>query len=78
MFQNNLAVNFIKEYSSDQPFLMVLAPPAPHEPFIPAVRHKDKYIGTKAKRTPNFNIPVNQVTIFVQRNNYFFQNNWDS
>ncbi|XP_018405495.1 PREDICTED: N-acetylglucosamine-6-sulfatase-like [Cyphomyrmex costatus] len=57
---NNLAVDFIKEYSGDQPFLMVLAPPAPHGPFTPAVRHKDKYIGTKAKRTPNFNVPVNQ------------------
>ncbi|XP_050459479.1 N-acetylglucosamine-6-sulfatase-like isoform X1 [Cataglyphis hispanica] len=57
---NNLAVNFINGYSDDQPFLMVLAPPAPHAPFTPADRHNDKYNGTKAKRTPNFNVPVHQ------------------
>ncbi|KAM0734278.1 N-acetylglucosamine-6-sulfatase [Formica fusca] len=57
---NNLAVDFINGYSDDQPFLMVLAPPAPHAPFTPADRHNDKYNGTKAKRTPNFNVPVHQ------------------
>ncbi|XP_070155513.1 N-acetylglucosamine-6-sulfatase isoform X1 [Polyergus mexicanus] len=57
---NNLAVDFINGYSDDQPFLMVLAPPAPHAPFTPADRHNDKYNSTKAKRTPNFNIPVHQ------------------
>lgn len=56
---NNLAVNFINGHD-DQPFLMVLAPPAPHAPFTPADRHNDKYNGTKAKRTPNFNVPVHQ------------------
>ncbi|XP_077256350.1 N-acetylglucosamine-6-sulfatase [Temnothorax americanus] len=57
---SNLAVDFIKGYSGNQPFLMVLAPPAPHAPFTPADRHNGKYNGTKAKRTPNFNIPVHQ------------------
>ncbi|KMQ96049.1 n-acetylglucosamine-6-sulfatase-like protein [Lasius niger] len=55
---SNLAVDFINGYSDDQPFLMVLAPPAPHAPFTPADRHNDKYNDTKAKRTPNFNVPV--------------------
>ncbi|NP_001153351.1 glucosamine (N-acetyl)-6-sulfatase precursor [Nasonia vitripennis] len=49
------AIDFLKTQKKDQPFLMVLAPPAPHEPFIPAPRHNDKYKGTKAKRTKNFN-----------------------
>ncbi|KAL0120010.1 hypothetical protein PUN28_007995 [Cardiocondyla obscurior] len=57
---NNLAADFIKGCSSDRPFLMVLAPPAPHAPFTPADRHNDKYNGTKAKRTLNFNVPVHQ------------------
>ncbi|XP_053976452.1 N-acetylglucosamine-6-sulfatase-like [Hylaeus volcanicus] len=55
---SGLAIDFIKTRNLDgPPFLMVLAPPAPHAPFIPAVRHNDKYKGTKAKRTPNFNTP---------------------
>ncbi|XP_015436726.1 PREDICTED: N-acetylglucosamine-6-sulfatase-like, partial [Dufourea novaeangliae] len=56
---SNLATDFIKTRSPDsEPFLMVLAPPAPHAPFIPAVRHNDKYKDVKAKRTPNFNTPT--------------------
>nr|XP_033322667.1 N-acetylglucosamine-6-sulfatase-like [Megalopta genalis]XP_033322668.1 N-acetylglucosamine-6-sulfatase-like [Megalopta genalis] len=49
-------MSFIKTRKADgQPFLAVLAPPAPHAPFTPAVRHYGIYNGTKAKRTPNFN-----------------------
>lgn len=51
-----MAVDFIRSYDDyTQPFLMVLAPPAPHAPFTPAVRHNDKFRDVKAKRTPNFN-----------------------
>ncbi|XP_011636259.1 N-acetylglucosamine-6-sulfatase-like isoform X2 [Pogonomyrmex barbatus] len=57
---NNLATDFIKGYSGDQPFLMVLAPPAPHAPFTPANRHNGRYNDTKAKRTPNFNVSIHQ------------------
>ncbi|XP_017797562.1 PREDICTED: N-acetylglucosamine-6-sulfatase-like [Habropoda laboriosa] len=53
---STLAVEFIRtRNSNDQPFLMVLAPPAPHAPFTPAKRHINTYKGVKAKRTPNFN-----------------------
>ncbi|XP_076618807.1 N-acetylglucosamine-6-sulfatase [Colletes latitarsis] len=53
---SDLATDFIKTRNpNSQPFLMVLAPPAPHAPFTPAARHNDIYKGTKAKRTPNFN-----------------------
>nr|XP_050862072.1 N-acetylglucosamine-6-sulfatase-like [Vespula vulgaris] len=52
----NLVKEFFNQYNSnDNPFLMVLSPPAPHAPFTPAVRHIDKYKNIKAKRTPNFN-----------------------
>ncbi|XP_014484648.1 PREDICTED: N-acetylglucosamine-6-sulfatase-like isoform X2 [Dinoponera quadriceps] len=58
---SNLALDFINAHTGDQvPFLMVLAPPAPHAPFTPADRYNNKYNSTKAKRTPNFNIPVHQ------------------
>lgn len=40
---------------------MVLAPPAPHAPFIPAMRHIDKYKDVIAKRTPNFNTQTQMV-----------------
>lgn len=52
---SDMATNFIKTHNPNQPFLMVLAPPAPHAPFIPAQRHINKYKNVKAKRTPNFN-----------------------
>ncbi|XP_014228915.1 N-acetylglucosamine-6-sulfatase-like [Trichogramma pretiosum] len=48
-------LNFLRQQKAEEPFLMVLAPPAPHEPFTPAPRHNDKYKGKTAKRTPNFN-----------------------
>ncbi|XP_076664914.1 N-acetylglucosamine-6-sulfatase [Andrena cerasifolii] len=56
---SNMATNFINaRHTNDRPFLMVLAPPAPHAPFTPAIRHFDIYKDTKAKRTPNFNMPT--------------------
>ncbi|XP_011500342.1 PREDICTED: N-acetylglucosamine-6-sulfatase-like, partial [Ceratosolen solmsi marchali] len=61
---NNYLTDVIKKFSNDfiksqnkkEPFLMMLAPPAPHEPFTAAPRHKDKFEGVRAKRTKNFNI----------------------
>ncbi|XP_015588945.1 N-acetylglucosamine-6-sulfatase isoform X2 [Cephus cinctus] len=56
---SRMAANFIKTRRSDEnPFLMVLAPPAPHAPFTPATRHNDRYKDTKAKKTGNFNTPM--------------------
>ncbi|XP_043277079.1 N-acetylglucosamine-6-sulfatase-like [Venturia canescens] len=53
----DFAVKFInRQRNSQNPFLMVLAPPAPHSPFLPASRHNDKYKGKRAVRTPSFNI----------------------
>ncbi|KAL0269306.1 UNVERIFIED_CONTAM: hypothetical protein PYX00_007088 [Menopon gallinae] len=41
--------------STEEPFLMVISTPAPHEPFTPARRHKGAFSKLKAPRTPNFN-----------------------
>ncbi|XP_015117296.1 N-acetylglucosamine-6-sulfatase [Diachasma alloeum] len=50
------ALTFLNTRSTNSgPFLMVLAPPAPHEPWTPAARHNDRYKRQKAKRTLNFN-----------------------
>ncbi|KAI8442116.1 hypothetical protein MSG28_005742 [Choristoneura fumiferana] len=37
---------------------MVLAPPAPHQPFTPAERHRGAFGNTTVPRTPHFNIAV--------------------
>ncbi|XP_058808699.1 N-acetylglucosamine-6-sulfatase-like [Phymastichus coffea] len=50
------ASQFLKGQKADKPFLMVLAPPAPHEPFTAPTRYVDKYKGKiKVPRNPNFN-----------------------
>ncbi|XP_014217963.1 N-acetylglucosamine-6-sulfatase-like, partial [Copidosoma floridanum] len=58
----NFALDYISSQKKDQPFLMVLAPPAPHEPFVPAARHNGWYEGKGivAKRTKNFDTWTNQ------------------
>jgi N-acetylglucosamine-6-sulfatase len=41
--------------SGSEPFLLYLAPYAPHSPSTPAPRHKGHFAGAKAPRTPAFN-----------------------
>ena len=57
--------NVIWQYGKDfldqlsaQPFLMVLAPPAPHAPFTPEPKYATNFSSLKAPRTPNFNVKV--------------------
>ncbi|CAG4932466.1 unnamed protein product [Colias eurytheme] len=52
----DLSVSYIENQTESQPFLMVLAPPAPHQPFTPAPRHRDAYINITAVKHPNFNV----------------------
>lgn len=52
---NDLALDFLL-YNSSKPFLMVLAPPSPHQPFTPAPRHQGVFKDVTVKRTPHFNI----------------------
>ena len=58
------ALNWLEEYRilKDQsqdgvvnPFLMVLATPAPHGPFTPAPQYANEFSDLKAPRTPAFN-----------------------
>lgn len=51
-----LAVSYIENQTESAPFLMVVAPPAPHQPFTPAPRHQDMYSNITAVRNPNFNV----------------------
>ncbi|XP_047537974.1 N-acetylglucosamine-6-sulfatase-like [Vanessa atalanta] len=55
----DLSLNFIENQTESQPFLMVLAPPAPHQPFTPAPRHQGVFSNVTTVRHPNFNIAVN-------------------
>ncbi len=41
--------------SGSEPFLLYLAPYAPHSPSTPAPRHKGQFAGANAPRTPAFN-----------------------
>ncbi|KAL0867806.1 hypothetical protein ABMA27_008508 [Loxostege sticticalis] len=54
----DLSISYIENQTESQPFLMVLAPPAPHQPFTPARRHEGVYSNVTAVRHPNFNIAV--------------------
>lgn len=48
-------LDFLKQRDRTMPFLAMIAPPAPHQPFTPAERHKGYFTGTKAKRTASYN-----------------------
>jgi len=53
------SIQFLTHYvttkTAENPFLMVLAPPACHAPFTPAPQYREKFKDKKAPRTPAFN-----------------------
>lgn len=49
------AVNFIKQQTSDTPFMIEVATFAPHAPYTPAPRDADAFPGLRAPRAPGFN-----------------------
>lgn len=51
-----LGISYIENQTESKPFLMVLAPPAPHQPFTPAPRHKGTFSNVTVVKNPNFNI----------------------
>lgn len=53
------AENFLN--TATKPFFMYVAPPAPHSPFTPAARHEERFPEVKAERTPNFNVPSEEL-----------------
>ncbi|CAH0402718.1 unnamed protein product [Chilo suppressalis] len=52
----DLSISYIENQTESRPFLMVLAPPAPHQPFTPAPRHRGFYKNTTVVKHPNFNV----------------------
>ncbi|XP_052738954.1 N-acetylglucosamine-6-sulfatase [Bicyclus anynana] len=54
----DLSLSYIENQTEAQPFLMLLAPPAPHQPFTPAPRHQGAFSNVSAPRHPNFNLAV--------------------
>ncbi|XP_034828296.1 N-acetylglucosamine-6-sulfatase-like [Maniola hyperantus] len=54
----DLSLSYIENQTDSQPFLMMLAPPAPHQPFTPAPRHEAAFANITAVRHPNFNLAV--------------------
>ncbi len=49
------ATDFVRRTTSDsQPFFLYLAPAAPHEPAIPAERHRGAFADEEAPRPPSF------------------------
>lgn len=62
------AVNFLRSRANhSKPFFMFLSPPAPHQPFTPAVRHRNAYNGVHAPRTPSFNVSSNSTKHWLVR-----------
>jgi hypothetical protein len=51
-FSPRLADFVLRTAPTGQPFLMYIAPYAPHEPATPAPRHEDAFFGVEAPRTP--------------------------
>ena len=49
----NESVKFIQD-SSDLPFFMYVAPPAPHRPATPAPQYNTTFAGKPAPRTPSY------------------------
>ena len=49
------AVSFIKQQTSDTPFMIEIATFAPHAPYTPAPRDANAFPGLRAPRTPAFN-----------------------
>lgn len=39
-----MAVEFIRNTSDHEPFFMVIATPAPHEPFTPSEKYKGRFV----------------------------------
>ena len=49
------ALEFLDSHDTTDPFMMVLATPAPHDPFTPAPQYENEFSDKKAPRIPNFN-----------------------
>lgn len=54
--QHELSLEFLRSQSAEaNPFLMILAPPAPHAPYTPSPKYAKAFPNVSVPRTPNFN-----------------------
>ncbi len=64
----DLAVQFIHDAPTDQPFFLYFAPKAPHAPATPAPRHAGMFSGIPPWRPPNYNeADVSDKPLWVQQ-----------
>ncbi|XP_024083872.1 N-acetylglucosamine-6-sulfatase-like isoform X2 [Cimex lectularius] len=54
------ALNFLSNVNHSSPFLMMVAPPAPHAPFTPEPKYNGSFLNEKIPREPHFNYGHNQ------------------
>jgi N-acetylglucosamine-6-sulfatase len=52
---SQFALDFLKLQGDESPFLMVIAPPACHDPFTPADRFRDRFANVKVPKGADFN-----------------------
>lgn len=65
-FQSSYALDFLDRqtlYGGDSAFLMVIAPPAPHQPFTPEPKYKGVFRQKAVPREPHFNRANNSVSV---------------
>lgn len=62
--QHGLASEFLRSQTvGGPPFLMFLAPPAPHAPYTSAPKYAEHFPNESVPRTPNFNPSFQEVTV---------------
>ena len=62
-FKQSYSYDFSKkQHNSTQPFLMVIAPPAPHHPFTPEQKYSGYFEGKRVPRNVQFNFGNNSVS----------------
>ncbi|KPP64777.1 N-acetylglucosamine-6-sulfatase-like, partial [Scleropages formosus] len=53
----NRSIQFLDERSPQRPFFIMLAPPAPHSPYVAAPQYQNSFSNVKAPRDGSFNKP---------------------
>ncbi|XP_022191155.1 N-acetylglucosamine-6-sulfatase isoform X2 [Nilaparvata lugens] len=75
----NYGLEFLKSQSNlDQPFLMVLATPAPHEPFTPEDQYKGHFKGVKTKHWLTRMLPEVLPDDLISKLDQFQEMRWET
>ncbi|KOB77553.1 Sulfatase, partial [Operophtera brumata] len=83
---NGVPTHSTNEYLTDvinqtesQPFLMVLAPPAPHQPFTPAARHQGRFANVTADKHWLLQMPPSPLPAsMLPRLDEVFRSRWEA